>query len=253
MNSNQPIRKRIVINLDPASSGSPARATTPGAPSTRSRRWPRVLALIGALLIIFIVVAAGAGYLWWRHYQTTPAYSLALVIDAAQRDDMAAFDKQIDDEEIAKNMVANVKEKAADRYGLALSGTLQGQIDRLLPSLLPRLKQTLRDEVSKEIKEFAANSKPKPFIIVALAVPSLVAITNEGDSAKASTGIQDRTIELTMQRYDDRWKITNLKDDVLIQRVVDNLMKEMPPIGGFDPRIPLLKTPGRRGSKPAQR
>src|SRR5258705_13745075 len=131
MNSNQPIRKRIVINLDPASSGSSARGKTPGALSTQSKRWPMVLALIAALLIIFIVVAAGAGYLWWRHYQTTPGYSLALIIDAAQRDDMAAFDRQIDDEEFAKNMLAYGKYKTSDRYGLTLKRALPGEIDRV--------------------------------------------------------------------------------------------------------------------------
>ena len=65
------------------------------------------------------------GFIWWRHYQSTPAYTLTLIVDAAQRNDLAEFQKRIDDDEIAKNMVASVSQKAAGRYGFALSGSIQ--------------------------------------------------------------------------------------------------------------------------------
>jgi len=51
-----------------------------------------------------------------------------------------------------------------------------------------------------------------------------------------------------MRRDGDRWKVVDFKDDVLVQRVVDNVMKELPPIGALDLKIPLLKSqkPRRR-------
>src|SRR5260370_38766043 len=100
---NEPSRKRIVINLDQS------RASQPG--KQRTRLWPKILALFVVLAVLVLAIAAMGGYLWWRHYQTTPAYSLALILDAAQRDDMAAFDRQIDTEEIAKNMVESFRQK----------------------------------------------------------------------------------------------------------------------------------------------
>ncbi|SRR5260370_42065609 len=223
---NNSSRRRIVINLDQSSGAQPNKQ--------RARRWPKVLALLAVVIIAVVVIAATAGYLWWRHYQTTPAYSLALILDAAQRDDMAAFDQQLDNDEIAKNMVGSFQQKAAGRYGAALSGPLQAQIDSLLPLFLPRLKQTVHDELAKQLKEFSAKSTSKPFFIVALTVPSLVKIDVKGDTAQVTANVQDRTIQLSMRRDGERWKVTALNDDTLTQRVVDDMMKELPAIGQVD-------------------
>lgn len=233
------MRKRIVINLDGAPGGAGGRQTR------KRRRWPRVLAILSLLVLVIVVVGAVGGFIWWRHYQTTPAYTLTLLIDAAQRDDVAEFQKRIDDEEIAKNMVASVSQKAAARYGFALSGPIQERIDAVMPSLMSRLKQTVHDEVVKEIKAFAAKSDRRPFIFLIIAVPSLVTVTTEGDVAKAKAPMSDRVIELTMKRDAERWKVTDVKDDVVVQRIVDNVMKELPAIGSVDSSSPLLKKPTR--------
>jgi hypothetical protein len=207
-----------------------------------------VLGILAGLILLIVAVAAAGGFLWWRNYQTTPAYTLALLIDAAQRNDAAEFSKRINDDEIAKNMVASVSQKAAGRYGLAMNSSVQSQIDKQIPSLLPRLKQTIHDEVVKEIKQVAAKSEPQPFILLVVGVPRLVTVTTEGDIAKVKAPLSDRTIELTMQRDADRWKVTDLKDDIVVQRVVDNVMKELPAIGSIDSNNPLFKKPPRRRS-----
>jgi hypothetical protein len=74
----------------------------------------------------------------------------------------------------------------------------------------------------------------------------LVTVTTEGDTAKVKAPLSDRTIELTMQRDADRWKVTDFKDDVVVQRIVDNVMKELPAIGSIDSNSPLFKKPQRR-------
>lgn len=236
------MRKRIVINLDAQSGSAPQLRQVAGA---RRRRWPRVLAILLGLFVFVIVAALSGGFLWWRHYQSTPTYTLTLLVDAAQRNDLVEFQKRIDDEEIAKNMVASISQKAAGRYGLALTAPIQQQIDRLLPSLLPEMKQTIHAEVVKEIKEFSSASEPRSFISLLVAVPSLVQVTTEGDAAKAIAAIGDRTIELTMKRDAERWKVTEFKDEVVMQRIVDSVMKELPAIGSIDPASPLLRKPPR--------
>src|SRR5215216_367368 len=196
------MRQRIVINVD----GPPSEATKRvRAPGGKGRRWLRVLAILAVLVLVVIVVAVVGGFLWWRNYQSTPTYTLTLLIDAAQRNDPAEFQKRINDDEIAKNMVASVSQKAAGRYGLAFNSSVQERIDNLLPSLLPRLKQTIHDEVVKEIKAFASKSEPKPFIFLLVTLPSLIKVTTEGDTATATTTATDRPIELTMRRDADRW------------------------------------------------
>ncbi len=76
--------------------------------------------------------------------------------------------------------------------------------------------------------------EPKSFIFLVVTVPSLMNVTTEGDTAKATATMSDRTIELTMQRDADRWKVTEFKDDVVVQRIVDSVMKELPAIGTID-------------------
>ena len=244
-----PPRQRIVIDIDqqPGAKRKSRPYQAFGQPAaTKRRRWPKILGVFAVTLLVLLLVAGAGGYFWWRHYQTTPAYSLALILEAAQRNDMAAFDKQMDDDEIGRNMVSDFKQRAQSRYGTALTVPLQRQIDNLLPLFLPRLKQAADIELTKQIKEFSAKVGAKPFIVVALTVPSLVKITSEAETAKVAATLSDRPLQLTMRRDGDRWKVTALNDDTLTQRLVDDMMKELPPIGAIDPTKLLKKGTGRR-------
>ena len=236
-------RKRIVIDFDaPAAPGSPA------ARAKKPRRWTKVFGVLLVLVLIVAGVVAIGGFFGWRYYRSTPAYSLSLMLDAAQRGDVPEFQKRLDDEEIAKNMVSAVSQKASARYGLALSTTVKQQIDSSMPSLLQEIKPAIRDEVAKEIQAFAAKSKPRPFIFLVFAVPSLMKVTTEGDTAKATALLNDRRFELAMKRSDDGWKVTDFKDDVVVQRVVDQVMTKLPAIGQLDTKLPLVK-PTKRSSR----
>lgn len=239
------MRQRIVINVD----GPPSEATKRVRTPRKGRRWLRVLTILGVFVLVLIVGGVAGGFLWWRHYQSTPAYTLTLLIDAAQRNDPAEFQKRINDDEIAKNMVASVSQKAAARYGLAFNSSVQQRIDTMVPAMLPRLKQTIHDEVVKQIKAVAAKSEPKPFILLVVAVPRLITVTTEGNTAKVKAPLDDRTIELTMQRDADLWKVTEFKDDVLVQRVVDNVMRELPAIGSIQSDSPLFKKEPRKRAR----
>src|SRR5215218_7450275 len=151
------MRQKIVINLDGP--------TTEGAkPVRKRRRWTRVLAILALVVLIVVIVAAVGGFLAVRRYQSTPTYALALIFDAAQRNDTAEFQKRVNDEEIAKNMTASVSQKAAARYGYALNSSIQQQIDSAMPSLLPRVKQASQDELFKAMKAFAAAPEKRSFI-----------------------------------------------------------------------------------------
>ena len=236
------MRQRIVINLD----GQRVEGTKP---VRKGRRWLRVLAILALLVLIGVIGAGVGGFFWWRHYQSTPTYAATLLVDAAQRNDVAAFEKLINDDEVAKNMLASVSQKAAARYGYAINSSIQQRIDGLMPTLLPQLKQTIHAEVVKELQDFAAKSEPRPFILLVVTVPRLMTVTTAGDTANVKAPLPDRTIEFTMQRDAERWRVTDFKDDVLVQRVVDNVMKELPAIGALDANSPLLKKSQRKSRR----
>ena len=237
------MRQRIVINLDaPVSPGGKP------AVAKKRRRWPRVLAVLLLLLLIGVVGAGVGGFFLWRHIQSTPAYTIALMLDAAQSNDVAEFQKRIDEDEVAKNVAARVNQKAAARYGYALNSSIQQRIDSAMPSLLPRVKQTVHDELFNAMKAYMAVPGNKPFLAILAAVRSMLTITEEGDSAKATGSMTGHDFELTMRRDGSGWKVTDVKDDLIVQHIVDNVMKDLPAIGGIDATSPLLKHSQRKRS-----
>ncbi|HET6972590.1 MAG TPA: hypothetical protein VFH96_01125 [Pyrinomonadaceae bacterium] len=231
------MRQRIVINLDGPKGGVAQRA------GGKRRRWPRVLAILALLIVIGVAGLAIGGFFWWRRYQSTPNYAVTLLVDAAQRNDVGAFGKLINDDEVAKNITASVSQKAAARYGYALNSSIQQRIDGLMPTLLPQLKKTIHDELVKDLTVFSAEVKPKGFIGHLFVLPKFVTIKSEGDIATVEARMLDRAIELKLKRDAEQWQVVEVKDDVLVQGIVDNVMKELPAIGSVDP---LLKKPQRK-------
>ena len=226
---------RIVVNLD--SPTTPARQ--------KPRRWARILALVAVFILVVIVLAAAGLFFWWRSYQKSPAYSLALLVQAAQRGDTQEMAKLMDDEEIMKNMVGRISQRTSDRYGLALNTNVKQQLDQVVSSSAPRFKQTIHDEVLTEIKELGGDASPKPLAVVLFMVNSRVDVITEGDVAKAAATLSNRAYEVSLRRDGERWKVIGFNGERMVQRVVDNVMKSLPAIGEVDATSPLFKNPGK--------
>ena len=216
-------RKRLVISFE--------QPRDVKGPTKRGRRWPKVVAALGLILVLGVVLAAAGGFLWWRHYRTTPAYSLALLVDAVQRNDVTVVNEIVDIDKIVDSMAAEVTERSVARYGGTLSPQQRRRVEALVPSLLPGVKQNVRASLVKRLQEISAESEPRPFIVLAIGLPYLVKITTEGDSARAIAPVKDREIELTLQRNGERWKVAALKDDTVAPRIVDDIIKDFPAIG----------------------
>jgi len=217
-------RKRFVISLEqPHSAKSPIRRS--------GRRWPKIVAALGIFIVMVAVLAATGGYLWWRHYRTTPAYSLALLVDAVQRNDVTVVNEIVDIDKVVDGLAAEVTQKSVSRYGGTLSPSQRRRVEGLVPGLLPSVKQSVRDSLVKRLQEISEESEPKPFVILAIGLPYVVNITTNGDTAKAVAPVQDREIELTLQRNGERWKVVALKDDSVVPRIVDDMIKDFPAIG----------------------
>jgi uncharacterized membrane protein len=216
-------RKRLVISFEQPSDAKRS--------AKRGRRWPKILAVLGLLVVLGAGLAVAGGFLWWRHYRTTPAYSLALLVDAVQRNDVPVVNEIVDIDKIVDSMAAEVTEKSVARYGGTLSPQQRRRVEALVPSLLPGVKQNVRASLVKRLREISAESEPKPFIILAIGLPYLVKITTEGDTAKAIAPVQNREIELTLERNGERWKVAALKDDTVAPRIVDDIIKDFPAIG----------------------
>jgi hypothetical protein len=230
---------RIVVNFEPGKA----------AARQQPRRWARILALVAVFILVVVVLAFAGLFFWWRSYQTSPGYSLALLVQAAQRGDTQEMAKLMDDEEIIRNMVGRVSQKTSDRYGLAITTNVKQQLDRVVSSSAPALKQTIHNEVINEVKELGGDAEPKPFAVLLFMIRSRVTVSTEGDVAKAAANVSNRAYEVMMRREGDRWKVIGFNDDRVVQRVVDSVMKELPAIGEVDANSPLFKNPGKPRKK----
>jgi hypothetical protein len=208
-------RNRIVIPLDSARADEQVRVRT-----RRSGRAGRMLGFIAIVLVFVIIGALVGGYFWWRHYQSQPAYSLALLVDAAQRNDGAEIDRLLDLDKITTDFVAQVKARVPG------SSLLPAQVEQ---TLTPKLKPTVRDELTKELQRLTEQAKGKPFPLVALAVPYFADIKQEGNDATAEMKLQDQQIKLTM-RADaaGRWQTVAIQDDKLADLIADSVKKNLP-------------------------
>lgn len=251
-------RSRIVVNLDNQQAGVPP---TPqgqppyqgqqsyGAGKGKRRKWPYVL---GSILLLLII----GGFIFWQVYKTRPSYSLALLVDAAQRNDAAAFDKVVDTGKVIGSFAPQVIDEASGRLGTALTPAMRKQIETLVPTLIPNVTENLRSEVMKRIREKTTRAEGKPFFLIALLMPFIVEIKQDGDTAIVTDKSGERQLELTMQRTPEkRWQVVAVKDEALAKRIVDDIASYLPAIGGnveneirreIDRRLPGILPGGRQ-------
>src|SRR3954463_2713380 len=180
---------RIVINFD---NQEPVRPSHDGGSRRARGGVGRVLAIIAVLLLLVIGGLAGGGYLWGRHYQSSPAYSLALLVDATQRNDRQGIDNILDTDKIATDFVSQI------RAQVPASAIWASQIDLAKMASSAKVKETLHDQLVKELQRLTDIAAGQPFIVIALAVPRFAEIKQENNVAHATVNLKDEQIQLTM-------------------------------------------------------
>jgi hypothetical protein len=213
-------RNRIVINLDQGAGGS-----------VRKRRGGirRVLLIVGLVLLLLVGGLAAGGYFWWRNFQGSPAYTLAVLADASQKKDTATVDGILNSDKITDDFVGQVRQRLT---GSVAASLWSSQADSVLPSLTPNLRQTVHDEIARELQRITAPAAGKPFILVALAIGRFADIKKENNLAQAHVKVQNDQLRLTMQPEGDRWRIIAVQDDKLAQEIADGVMRNLPAKGG---------------------
>ena len=233
-------RNRIVIDFNNKLPGVSSRPRRKG-------RLSRILLILafGALGIAVIVLAAG--FFWWQRYKTTPMYSLALLVDAVHRQDLTTVDQIVNADKIGARLSNEISQRAASRYGMAIDATIRQRVESMVPALMPRVKQTIRDEIVKSMSDASKQTASRPFFITALTLPYTLKITNETDTAKVT--LPNSESELSLERNGERWQIVAIKDSTLVQRIVDQLTADLPAITAPLDQLSTGRPPGSRARR----
>src|ERR1700759_2997397 len=213
-------RSRIVIDV--------ARAQEEARRKKRrsfTGRAGRLLSVTALVVIVVVLVLLAGSYLWWRSFERSPAYSLALLVDAAQRDDKQAVESLIDADQIAQGFIPQVigKLTAADS---PVPPQARAALPSAIPQMLPRVSEGVRDEIEQELKLLA--KEHKSFVLTARAVRSLADVKEQGDKADVTVKAGDHPVELTMARDGARWKVVTVKDDKTAGDIASRLASNIP-------------------------
>jgi hypothetical protein len=215
-------RNRIVINLD---QNQPRAARGGGSRGG----FGRVFLFIAVILLLVIGGLAAGGYFWWRHYQSGPAYSLGLLADAAQRNDSPIVDGILDTDKITADLISQVRQRLPASSSAA--SLFPSQLDPVRNSLSAKLKDTIHEQLMKELQDLSSVAQGKPFIVVVLGVPYFADIKQENNTAQVAVHVKDEQIKLTMQAEGERWRITAVQDEKLAKMVADAVVRSMPSNG----------------------
>ena len=240
-------QSRIVINVDDG-------AKKKGAPGGgrgffgRIGRGGRALSVGGLVLLALLLVALVGGLVWWQGYKRSPSYSLALLVDAARRDDAQTVDGSIDSDQVAQSLAPQVIDHAlASVGGMGSLPAPRRQIEAALPNLLGGMREQVRAEIMNGIKEATSRGRAgqMPFFVLALLPRLLGSIREEGDAATVLVSKGDgRSTELSMKREGERWRVVGVKDDELAAGIAARIVKGLAPSTPAAP--PPQATPRRR-------
>lgn len=173
-----------------------------------------------------MILTTVAGWLYYQRLKTTPQYSLALLVDAARRDDRKTVNEIVDIDAVVSDFVPQVLKKAAELYG---RGVPQPIIDRLAgvaEPIIPAIKDRARGQLAKVIRDRTESFGKVPFFVMVLAADRYLVIETSGDSALVKGRENDR-LELKMQRSGDRWRVVGINDDQLATDVARSIGQQI--------------------------
>ncbi len=183
--------------------------------------------VVAGILTGLIVIGIAGGYLYWRGFYNTPQYSLALVIDAAKRDDKAQIDSLVDIDSVVDDFMPQVTGKAIELYGRGLPPQTLARVAKLAEPLLPAVKGRARAEMPKVIRDRTKRFDNVPFFAMVVGADRYLNIVVTGDTAIVTSKLPEYPLEMKMKRNGNRWQIVGLRDDKLATAIARKIGQEI--------------------------
>jgi hypothetical protein len=194
------------------------------APASRARR---IILAIAGVLTALIVVAVIGGYLYWRSFADTPQYSLALLVDAARRDDKAEVDSIVEIDSIVDDFMPQITDRAVELYGRGLPPQTIARVARVATPVMPALKERARAQLPNMIRKKTKRFESVPFAAMVMGADQYLDIRPDGDTAVVRSRLPEHAFEVRMQRNGSGWKIVSVRDEALATEIAQKVGEEI--------------------------
>lgn len=183
---------------------------------------------IACLVVLGLALAGGIGF--FVYYQTlkgTPQYSLALLVDAAKRDDRAEVNSLVNIDAVVEDFVPQITTKAVEMYGRGQPPEVLRKVARIALPLLPAVKERARTELPRVIRERTSQFGSVPFSAMVLGADQYLDITLNGDEATVRSKLPEHQLEMKMRKSGDRWQIVGVRDEKVATAIARKIGQEV--------------------------
>lgn len=187
----------------------------------------RPFAIAGFVLLGIVLVAGVGALLYYQGLKKTPQYSLALLVDAAERDDTAEIAELVDIGAVVDDFMPQVTNKAVELYGRGQPPEVLKNVARLALPLLPAVKERARAELPRVIRDRTARFGSVPFFAMVMGADQYLDIAVTGDTAIVKSKIPEHPLEMKMKRNGDRWQIIGVRDEQLATAIARKIGQEI--------------------------
>jgi hypothetical protein len=187
----------------------------------------RVLIVLTAFSTIFIILIALGAYLYWQRVKQSPQYSLAILVESARVDDREAVARFIDVDAVVDDFMPQVMQKATELYGRNLPPETIKKFSEAVAPIMPSLKNKIREEVPRIIREKTKALEKIPWWAIALGADRVLEIKIEGDLAYVRGKVDGQDVGITLRRSGEIWKVVAVRDDRLAREIAEKIGQDL--------------------------
>ncbi|MEP7214552.1 MAG: hypothetical protein ABI791_15865 [Acidobacteriota bacterium] len=190
-------------------------------------RFKRILLSVSAVALVLVAAVGVSSYFYWQSFKGTPQYSLALIIDAARRNDQASIDKLVDTGAVVDDFMPQITSKAVEIYGRGLPSQTIERVAQVAGPMMPAVKDRARSELPGLIRRKSEKFGNIPFAAMVIGAGRYLDIETSGNAATVKSLLPDHSFEFKMMREGEQWKIVGVKDNELSERIAKAIGQEV--------------------------
>ena len=183
--------------------------------------------LIAIIVVASLFAVAGVGgFIYYQSLKQTPQYSLALIVDAAKRDDKATVNQLIDIDAVVDDFMPQIVKKAVELYGRGMPDAVIQKVAQIAAPVMPAVKERAKAQIALVIRDRTEQFGDVPFFTMVLGADRYLDVEVNGDTATVKSKTS-RPFVLIMRKSGERWKIVGIRDDQLATDIARSIGQQI--------------------------